>query len=277
MMHILVLMFVHVVQADVIPSGLPDNISKEQVKVGDIKDIEELGEIQGSMHEQVVDTTPKASRTKTRKVGVAIQILGFDILPYFLLNLFPYGFAILFNLDIFNNEIERSPITENNVIAILSGITVIMLFCHMPLTITLHTILLPIVDYARYRYYFTDNYHSFAKYLDGHQGIYNQHNMRILVCSATFLLVDFLILLRWRIPKMRRFLKAEYSRELDYQPTNCAPIDTIAKILLGSDVYTRPKQQTIEDDQDTDDIDDIDTNTGTLTIEEVIDTDSTID
>ena len=280
MIHILLLIFIDVLQADVIPSGLSNDIREEHiVKVGDTKDIE-AKVAEDSMYEQVVDATPKASKPKTRKVGIALQTLGFDILPYFVLSLVPYFVVLFFSDEIFNKKMVSGPISYQYTITtnIGMGILSIIFFSNMPLTITLYSILLPIVDYARYRYYFTDNYHSFEQYISNAQGIYKTYNVLIGVCSVVCTVRDAFC----KIPKMRRFCKAGYASRLDYQPTNCTEIDMRAKILLGSDVYTRPKQQTIDDDQDTDT--DTDTDIGTVEdpetieqviIEKVIDIDST--
>ena len=259
------------VQADITPSGL-SKISQENILV-DIKEIET--KVEDSMHAHKVDATLKDSKPKTRKVGIALQTLGFDILPYFVLSLVPYFFVVFF-ADFIFKKMQSSPISYQYPITknIGMGILSIILFGNMPLTITLHSILLPIVDYARYRYYFTDHYNSFKRYINQNKGIYKTYNLLIPLASLSFLYLDFLL---WRLPKMRRFCKAGYASRLDYQPTNCTVIDMLAKILLGSDVYTRPKQQTIEDNQDTDNTD---TDTETIEqviIEEVIDTDSTID
>ena len=149
-------------------------------------------------------------------------------------------------------------------------------FDYLPLTITLH-VALSICDCC-IRYIHNSNHLTCDHYIT----IYNNQKYYkvILSIAGVCLVLDFL----QKAFRIRRFCKVAYSRELDYQPTNCTVIDMLAKILLGSDVYTRPKQQTIDDDQDTDTDTDTDTDIGTVEdpetieqviIEEVIDIDST--
>ena len=97
-------------------------------------------------------------------------------------------------------------------------------------------------------------------------GIYKYKKMRKKLRKSkayNFIMLFMLIIMNvtailsftYHLCTIRSFWKPIYSGRLQYKPTNCAPIDTIAKILLGSDVYTRPKQQTIEEtenDQETD-------------------------